>query len=370
MSTILNALRKLEGEKSPPGEMDLGELDRSVVGERTGESGGEGGEPPERQGFIRRVAVVAGAVIVSGLAGVGVTLAALSLWQANATFAESASETVAVSAAEDANAAVVDPLAAELEKKLSERASAERPGTEAVGKSSPVASDDDVSVVVVADILKRNTESDASVIPPAEAQPAVAPPAVREARKPTGLSRRMARRRERMSRLSASALAKEERRPAGPVVEQARAEVREEPVATARAVAPAEEPEVVRAEVTVPEPTVTGVAIDSGSEVDTVDVEIFAAEPEVAEGVAEPEPIPEIEREPLPRLAINGTTWHPHQRRRTAEILYEGEDGTQTVTLREGETLGPLKVKEIGPTGVTFVHDGVEMKRRIGPGMR
>ena len=120
MSTILNALRKLEGEKSPPKERDLGELDRSVVAERTPGGGGNGGEPPERHGFIRRVAVVVGAVIASGLAGVGVTLAALSLWQADATFADLMSERRAVSAAEDANedvnAVVVDPLRAEHEK--------------------------------------------------------------------------------------------------------------------------------------------------------------------------------------------------------------------------------------------------------------
>ena len=346
MSTILNALRKLEGEKSPPKERDLGELDRSVVAERTPGGGGNGGEPPERHGFIRRVAVVVGAVIASGLAGVGVTLAALSLWQADATFADPMSEARAVSAAEDANedvnAAVVDPLEAELEKKLSEQSSAEPP----------------------------DTESNASLVPPAEEQPAVAQPAARKARKRKDLSGYMARRRERMSRLSRPAPVKEEVRPVEPVVELVRPEVREEPVATARTVVPDEEPEVVRVVVTVPEPTVTETAIDSGSEVDAVDAETLAAEPEVVAVAAEPDPIPEIEHEPLPRLAINGTTWHPHQRRRAAEISYEGEGGIRTVTLREGEALGPLEVKEIGLTGVTIVHDGLEMKRRIGSGMR
>ena len=136
-----------------------------------------------------------------------------------------------------------------------------------------------------------------------------------------------------------------------------------------------EEPTFAEVDEAAPEYPITEAVMDSGQDIEIVEAEVLVAESEPAYAdefmaEAEPEPVPGVVREPLPKLAVNSTTWHPHQRRRTAQFSVEAEDGTRTVTLREGEMLGPLRLKEIGPTGVTFVHGGVEVKRRIGAGLR
>jgi hypothetical protein len=89
-------------------------------------------------------------------------------------------------------------------------------------------------------------------------------------------------------------------------------------------------------------------------ELETVDV---APEP-VAFRVSVPDPVP--------TLSVNHTTWHPRRQRRRAEVSVIEAGDSRTIELKEGESVGPFKVAEIGPTGVTFVHKGVEIQRRVG----
>ena len=60
------------------------------------------------------------------------------------------------------------------------------------------------------------------------------------------------------------------------------------------------------------------------------------------------------------------TIWHPRPERRRAELSVEEGGATRTLELREGDFVGPLKLSEIGPLGVTFVHEGVEIQHRVG----
>jgi hypothetical protein len=44
-------------------------------------------------------------------------------------------------------------------------------------------------------------------------------------------------------------------------------------------------------------------------------------------------------------------------------VAYEGGAARE---LHEGDAIGPLVVSEIGPSGVVFLLDGVELRRRVG----
>jgi len=69
-------------------------------------------------------------------------------------------------------------------------------------------------------------------------------------------------------------------------------------------------------------------------------------------------------RTPLPGLVVERTLWHPDAGRRRAVLQVEGRDGT--VELREGDAVGDLVVQQIDPSGVLFLHRGVEIRRRVG----
>jgi len=56
--------------------------------------------------------------------------------------------------------------------------------------------------------------------------------------------------------------------------------------------------------------------------------------------------------------------WHPAAERRVAEIEVEGRP--EPLVLHEGDAVGPLVVSEIEPSGVVFLHDEVELRRRVG----
>jgi hypothetical protein len=87
---------------------------------------------------------------------------------------------------------------------------------------------------------------------------------------------------------------------------------------------------------------------------------------------AEPPPRPappgaeseSILRSPVPTVYVERTIWHPMAERRVAVIVLEGND--ETLKLHEGDAVGPLVVGKIEPSGVFFVHDGVELRRRVG----
>jgi hypothetical protein len=66
----------------------------------------------------------------------------------------------------------------------------------------------------------------------------------------------------------------------------------------------------------------------------------------------------------VPTVYVERTIWHPMAERRVAVVALEGND--QTLELHEGDAVGPLVVGKIEPSGVFFVHDGVELRRRVG----
>jgi hypothetical protein len=72
----------------------------------------------------------------------------------------------------------------------------------------------------------------------------------------------------------------------------------------------------------------------------------------------------EIARAEIPDLRVERTVWHPIAERRVA--LIEFERSAERREIREGDAVGPLIVSKIEPSGVVFVHDGVEVRRRIG----
>jgi hypothetical protein len=72
----------------------------------------------------------------------------------------------------------------------------------------------------------------------------------------------------------------------------------------------------------------------------------------------------EIVRAEIPGLRVERTVWHPIAERRVA--LIEFERSAERREIREGDAVGPLVVSKIEPSGVVFVHEGVEVRRRIG----
>jgi len=83
--------------------------------------------------------------------------------------------------------------------------------------------------------------------------------------------------------------------------------------------------------------------------------------PKPAPRAAAPEP---ILRSPVPNVYVARTIWHPMAERRVAVVELEGSD--ETLELHEGDAVGPLVVGKIEPSGVFFVHDGIELRRRVG----
>lgn len=83
----------------------------------------------------------------------------------------------------------------------------------------------------------------------------------------------------------------------------------------------------------------------------------------------QPPPLPRaaersIRRPPVPDVYVERTIWHPMAERRVAVIELEGSGEARE--LHEGDVVGPLVVGKIEPSGVLFLHDGVELRRRVG----
>jgi len=73
-----------------------------------------------------------------------------------------------------------------------------------------------------------------------------------------------------------------------------------------------------------------------------------------------PEPAAKVQ---LPGVQVERTTWHPSAARRTALLtLASGEEQE----VHEGDAVGRLVVEKIEPSGVVFLAEGVEVRRRIG----
>ncbi len=82
----------------------------------------------------------------------------------------------------------------------------------------------------------------------------------------------------------------------------------------------------------------------------------------------EVEPLPVIVRSSVPSVVVTRTTWHPIRGRRRAELEVLEDEELRSLQMREGQFLGPLELAEISPSGVTFLHNGVEIHRRVGGG--
>ena len=309
MSTILKALRKLEEDQPErPGASSM-ELHRQILARGRSQEGSERSRP------WRRVALVVTAVLFSGVAGVGVTLVALSYWQTSLFALQSEAMTADVEM-EDAAKVMADVAAA--------------PSDFAPASTPDLA--EQPSVVIVADVLKRRDaafdETAASTFDRVES--AESTPVAIYNRQQGPISRLAAAREARMTRAPIdvrSQVAYEEPAPAEP-----------EPVQIA----------AVRVEVAPAEPLPVPVVQDEPVE------------------ASAPPALPEIAREPVPSVAVVSTVWHPRRERRRAEFSVEEGGEIRTVELREGDFLGPLRLSEIGPIGVTFELEGVEVEHRVG----
>ena len=122
---------------------------------------------------------------------------------------------------------------------------------------------------------------------------------------------------------------------------------------SAPVVASVSEPPVVAAA-----PQAASVSAPPLSEVDV------APTPEPALEPPAPEAPPNVPRRKLPDLIVKRTVWHPNPSRRIA-VLQLADDPT-SLELREGDAIGSLVLVEIKPAGVTFLHEGVEVRRRVG----
>ena len=63
-----------------------------------------------------------------------------------------------------------------------------------------------------------------------------------------------------------------------------------------------------------------------------------------------------------PEIRIARTRWHPVPERRSADIEVEGAPHE----VKEGDSIDALRVSEIRPSGVVFVHAGIRLERMMG----
>lgn len=425
MSTIMKALRKVEDlKKTEAHASQPGELERQIV--QDAELPGR--NPP------KRVAVIVGAVVLSALAGVGVTLGALSLWQANGDGVATASEALAESAG--GQAAVVaapdernegttvvvaqDVLNNNINNNNSNINNNKNSNVRVGGVEIVAGSQNGKDVIVVNAASASESTGDASATTPPVTEPV--PPRIIE--DPAAIARLEGRREERFSRMprktaeaatpsgeepianivTATADATAARAPVvavnipdettDAIARHQRAETKaiedELAAVTPVRVDVAEPQNIVREEIGAVQPHVDSMVSPEVDEqmidpdvrqdphrvvVESSDSEFVEAEVEAEESVSDDvmspaSSVPEANTNGVPRFAISGTTWHPYRQRRTADISVESAGGTRTVEVREGEMLGPMKVSEIGPASITFLHEGKVIKRRIGAGLR
>ena len=424
MSTIMKALRKVEDQKKTEAHASQpGELQRQIV---------QGAELPRRNAS-KRVAVIVGAVVLSGLAGVGITLGALSLWQTNGDGVATANEALAVSTAgqaavvaapDERNEGTTVVVAQDVLNSINNNSSINNNNARVGGVEIVAGSQNGKDVIVVNAASASESTGDASATTPPVTEPV--PPRIIE--DPAAIARLEGRREERFSRMprktAEAAMPSGEEPIANIVTATADATAARVPVvavnipdettdAIARhqraetkaiedelaAVTPvrvdvAEPQNIVREEIGAVQPHVDSSVISIVSPevdeqmidpdvrqdphrvvVESSDSEFEEAEVETEESVSDDvmsaaSSVPEANTNGVPRFAISGTTWHPYRQRRTADISVESASGTRTVEVREGEMLGPMKVSEIGPTSITFLHEGKVIKRRIGAGLR
>ena len=88
-----------------------------------------------------------------------------------------------------------------------------------------------------------------------------------------------------------------------------------------------------------------------------------AAPPRAAGAPQAAAPTQKLVRANVPDVFVSSTVWHPQKDRRLAKVTLAGGAAQE---LHEGDAIGPLVVSVIEPSGVVFLHDGVELRRRVG----
>ncbi|MBW2267079.1 MAG: hypothetical protein JRH16_00785 [Deltaproteobacteria bacterium] len=88
-----------------------------------------------------------------------------------------------------------------------------------------------------------------------------------------------------------------------------------------------------------------------------------APAPAASETSAAPPPAASTARAAVPVLLVARTSWHPTALRRSATVQL---DAGEALEVHEGDAVGPLVVSRIEPSSVVFLHEGVEIRRRVG----
>lgn len=78
----------------------------------------------------------------------------------------------------------------------------------------------------------------------------------------------------------------------------------------------------------------------------------------------EPRQVERLDRRGLPDLTVLRTAWHPHADRRSVRIRLEATN--EILSLREGDAIGGLVVQKISPSAVLFKAGEVEIRLRVG----
>lgn len=82
--------------------------------------------------------------------------------------------------------------------------------------------------------------------------------------------------------------------------------------------------------------------------------------------IADAKPIERVTRPDVPDVTVIRTSWHPDPSRRSARVRVEASE--DVLTLKEGDAVGALVIKEISPSAVVFEAGEVEVRRRVGAG--
>jgi hypothetical protein len=84
----------------------------------------------------------------------------------------------------------------------------------------------------------------------------------------------------------------------------------------------------------------------------------------ISASTSPPRPSKVIQRAEIPLISVGKTVWHPDADRRSA--IVELTESGESLQLKEGDAIGPLVIETIKPSGVLFIHDGVEIEYRVG----
>ena len=339
MSTILRALRRLEREKSRPSERPLREQVAT-------------GSEPARRFPVALVVIAVFAV------GIGLGAGALLFWPQRIDEAPTAAQDVA--AAAEASRPRPVPAAAE--------ASRPHPVPAAAERSRPRE--------LAAAARPRLAPPAPPPAPPVEPEPA---PAAEALARETGPAP------------AAEALAGQTGQPARelalaeppPAVEVAREPARPEPALPGEALS--SDVEVVRRiapppleirheEWEEPRPPQPG-EVRPGAEAlrprKTAARQGPPEAPPAPRAEAEPPPLPAespfpSERSAVPVILVSRTQWHPEAERREALIEVETDAGPEAWRVHEGDSVGPLVVERIEPSGVIFLYEDVQLRHAVG----